>query len=302
MGKNNIKVIIIVVGIVLITMISTGMYFYYNNRESNNENSKPEPTATPVPTATPTPSATPTPVPTATPEPTPLPVAPEKKQKKISDCTNCELSVDESIKELYNSIFPVEYDSYGVRKGIDDNGEFIYHNTKQSFVKDIPNYTKMQLMIEYICGVWSGKEYQIEEEKFKEVYHQLFGKNTEYNYEDYNNGCDYMSKKGNIIELGSGECGDNSMIQIFRHLYKAEKNNNELYMYEKTAFNFNRGLYKDYEHNELISKDFDYDELLNNIWENNTFGEYEDKASTYKYTFKPNDDGTYYFYSVELVK
>ena len=58
MGKNNIKVIVIVLGIIAITAISTGVYFYYNNREDNSntgENNKPQPTVTPTPSTTPTP-------------------------------------------------------------------------------------------------------------------------------------------------------------------------------------------------------------------------------------------------------
>ena len=83
-------------------------------------------------------------------------------------------------------------------------------------------------------------------------------------------------------------------------MIKAEKTNNEIYLYEIVTSENEveeqstgvKHFYTDINQTTKIASNLTVDEVLK---------KYEDKLSQYKYTFKL-EDGNYYFYSVERVK
>ena len=200
---------------------------------------------------------------------------------------------------------------------IDDNDEkfgILYKNDKL-LIKDLPAEIRMGYVVDNFDleteaeygGVndYGVVKYIINNDKFKQKYFQLMGKDVNYEPVVYDYICPSPTiENGNIIFYHGG-CGgtwEPPLYKIFKKYTRAEKNNNEVYLYEKIAFvNINLvddssefDIYSDIEHTNLIANS------VKN--ENEIFSsKYINKFSEYKYTFKL-EDGNYIFHSVEKVK
>lgn len=106
-------------------------------------------------------------------------------------------------------------------------------------------------------------------------------------------GCSYIitynanDKMYRIQEVGGG---DLSVASIVNSYDKAEMNNDTLIFYEKVGFVYNNSL--------MSTPGSDATVLVNNVTLDNVL-DYKDKFTTYKYTFKKGNDGSYYFESME---
>lgn len=218
-----------------------------------------------------------------------------------------ELSISDSlVQELYSSIMF----GYGL------TNDYYYHNSSKTLVSDMKNYTKMYLtankwLKEYRnnpnSDVVESNDYTliVPEEQIKNVYYRIFGKDSVYSLNSSYNFCPIMSYEGaDKIKLSLACGGGTGLPKVVQNIIKAEKTENEIYIYENVAFlNYVEdnsdgrhvyNLYKDTEKTNLVAEKVvlvgDYNELVE---------QYQNKLDTYKYTFKSNGDGTYYFYSVE---
>lgn len=240
----------------------------------------------------------------------------EEKEDDHEDKTVTELSISDSVivKELINTYWLDYYE-----KSQQYNGKLFYHEKEKTLSSDLNNKIKMFIVAKNIkssnitpYSIENGgdsKIYYLTE--FEKIYKKLFGKDTQFLYESttsgdfrtcpgtelYNNNSDLVAI---LSACGSGTYGP-SPDMIKTKIEKAEKNvkNDEIYIYELVAYpkysdNHNEysdyTLYKDRELANYVSEKVDDLSLI------------KDKINTYKYTFKSNGDGTYYFYSVEIVK
>lgn len=221
--------------------------------------------------------------------------------------TNNIISLDVSssvIKETINNIIPWWYTH---------TSNYFYHKNDKMLASDISNGIKMELVLQKLVDELrnnpdkdvettnDGDNFIISEDKIIKVYKQLFG-SDKYEFTNYNDICPGARKlEDGRIEVGTA-CGGTGMATIITEIVNAEKNEEELYIYEVAGFLkyseeeneqgqslFN--LYKDGEYKNLIAEKIEFSDNIDSVL--------EDKLSTYKYTFKSNGDGTYHFYSVE---
>lgn len=174
-------------------------------------------------------------------------------------------------------------------------------------IKDLPAEIRMDYVVESFDLENDAKfdginKYTIDKDKFKNKYIELMGRNVNIELVNYDWKCPGATIDDNniIILMACGETWGPAY-QIYKKYTKAEKNTDEIYLYEKISIvdqnSFDESnkvdVYSDLEHNKLVA---------NNVEETEIFSsKYIDKFSEYKYTFKL-EDGNYIFYSVEKVK
>lgn len=159
----------------------------------------------------------------------------------------------------------------------------------------------------YLEGNISTKNYYFMKDSFVRKVENMYGNNITVEAQERIDGkdncsCDlnndyYYCRCGNsFTDIGYSES--------FVELDHFEQKNDELYVYVKHLF----GSYADVDSsgNELANvydkKDGKLLGEAHSLSNEIVFGNYRDKASIYKNTFKKNPDGTYYWYSIEPVK
>ncbi len=235
----------------------------------------------------------------------------ENIEKDESDNKVTILSTSDSlVQELYNSIMPEDYSF---------SSNLFYHDNSYLLASEIDIETRLELTASKWLEKNSdnpsgdvvvnnyGDEYIVPESQIKEIYKKLFG-DIEYEIVDTSTACPGIRRVStDTIGIGTA-CGGTGMLNIIQNVFQAEKSSDELYIYEKAAFTkylekeneqgaslYN--LYKDQIKSVLVAENFsiDYSVSSNDI----DLSSVLDKLDIYKYTFKSNGDGTYYFYSVE---
>ena len=196
-----------------------------------------------------------------------------------------------------------------------DSEEHLYKNNKVIFAdEDIT--LKLTIAATYISNLFMTDEYGYDcsngicgisytsEDKIKNAYYEIFGKDSKYNRSNfyvYNNCGTYSwSEENNRYEAkmsfgcGGAWCGIPMIKPAYAKLITSfSENRIEIYDY----FYYSEcegGYYSDYNKTNLITD--------SNISEEELFNNYTDKLGMYKYTFVDEGNGNYVFTSVERVK
>lgn len=147
------------------------------------------------------------------------------------------------------------------------------------------------------------------DEIVKQQIEKMYGPNKKYTNE--NSGA-YTYQNGCYSFAGGGSSA--SAPHKFSKVYKAEKSDKELYLYEKyiyvtlTSTSFDAPSYVSiYKYGDLTGKieDVNFNNTSDAIEYMNDEGlltKYENKSGEYKHIFKVNDSGNYYWYSTEPIK
>lgn len=185
----------------------------------------------------------------------------------------------------------------------------ILYKKDKLLIKDLPADIRMDYVIssfdlENEAEFDGVNKYTIYNDKFKEKYIELMGKNVNLELVSYDWKCPNPTFEDDNIIIMMG-CGGTwgPAYQIYKKYIRAEKVNNEIYLYEKIAVvdqnsldEFNKlDVYSDLEHNNLVANNVE--ETEKEIFSS----KYIDKYLEYKYTFKL-EDGNYIFYSIEKIK
>jgi len=192
-----------------------------------------------------------------------------------------------------------------------------YYRQNKLITEEFSDAIKIALIIRQYQKVLSestqnemGERTIFSEEVARYLYGRIFGKEAEYKYTVQNyiditskNGIwpDVIKNRDGIVVIGSGGIGGGYGLRpIIAKIFKAEKNQtkNEISIYQKVVFldvKYEIGkldIYTDYKFKNKVASDLKID------WDINYLDRVK-KADIYKYTFKANSDGSYYFYSVE---
>jgi len=164
----------------------------------------------------------------------------------------------------------------------------------------------------YVKGSKDSDWYAFKEETIKKYFNKFYGSDAEYkrieNFGTAVEGCHY-EKGYYLCEVGGGYAFVNGFAYAANRYIKTETVNDEKYIFEKhlqllylcdenCKEDYDSGylvIYKDSAKTEKLAK-IPYDEelgLSDEIWA---------QADVYKHTYKKNSDGSYYWYSIELVK
>lgn len=303
-NKNKGNVLLIIIIVLLVVLISIGgvlIYKSYSDIEQNNNNINND-------------------------------VNDKEENPNIDENNNSEnsnnkdenviknLNMDSDLVDMINKKIEffnrTEFD-YTLFDNIDDKFGILYKKDKL-LIKDLPAEIRMSYVVESFdlkteaefegINDYGVSKYIINEDKFKQRYFKLLGNDVNYEPVEYSYMCPGVSiENGNIITSVDG-CGGTwgPHYEIYKKYTKAEKNNNEIYLYEKIAFVNIK--FVDYSNDYDVSFDIYSDIKHSKPIANNVINEkeifsskYIDKFSEYKYTFKL-EDGNYIFYSVEKVK
>lgn len=169
------------------------------------------------------------------------------------------------------------------------------------------------------CGESLYIVFNIEKNQMDLIVNKYFGKDNLYEDTSINMGpcaveLRYNSNLG-IYKLYSGSsCGGNGSLiyGYYSKIINIEKNDKDIYLYEKVLYtNINTtdniSIVNIYDiddgtlvGNESYNSDFSIEEADKITYE--YFKKYDEKLREYKYTFKQDEEGDYYFYSIEMIK
>ncbi len=238
---------------------------------------------------------------------------------------------DEKISALISYIMNVYdnetemYGTYKVETGRNKVGLFYHKNDKQ-IIDNIDSNVKLEMLSskiynEYMKSLASSGVYEktFTKTEIDKLYHELFGShassikytsNTCPTLKEENDKVQVMSSCGNVI-------GPGFHYSILTQFYKAEKTNDELYLYQLVGYpkyddendtniphNIDDSfiIYKDY---DLTTKTSGTNTNLGTANENGGYNydltKIKSELDSYKYTLKL-ENGNYYFYSVEKEK
>lgn len=245
----------------------------------------------------------PTPTPTPTPEPT---------AKKLD--VNSDL-----VKNLYEDIMPINIENL-------ECGKYVYYNYDKFLSSELKNGEMIQLTAKKLVSSIHSGEKSVSKDTFDRTLKQLFGKDAVYSLDEYDSSNDTIitvSVDGNNVRIGKNpELGDLIANKKINMIISAEQDEekDEIYIYEKPIFAVatNVGYGKvynkcEYQEKNDVSKALanieleegttnwvsSFDQIFNKVKESETI---QSKLYTYKFIFKSNGNGTYYFYGVEKVK
>jgi hypothetical protein len=229
---------------------------------------------------------------------------------KSADLSN-ELKASFSLYNEYN---------YEKREEISQLESTPYYSYEEwDFDKCILNDNHSDEVYKLGCGEKLYLVFNITQAQIKKMVNSYFGDDN--NYVDqsvYDGTCTvelHFNSNTNMYKLytGGGCGGTGSLLYgYYSYITKIEEKDKEIYLYEKI-------LYASVENVEGISLAKTYDvkdgKLIgNDSYSDNftieevdkisydLFKKYDSDLREYKYTFKQNEDGNYYFYSIELVK
>ena len=167
-----------------------------------------------------------------------------------------------------------------------DNSNSLYLYLKDYNESNINDSIKLTMAYNYI----NKDEFSVDE--IKDAYIKLFGKDKNFK----NISFDYECKKfkyddiNNIYTLVNNECINTSSKEIMERLINTSKKNNKIVITTVV------GVY-DSKDKSLYNYKNVYDPIAVNINNNFNIKDYQNKLSTYKYTFIKNND-YYYFDSI----
>ena len=146
-------------------------------------------------------------------------------------------------------------------------------------------------------------------ENVKESYKKIYGPDSSYtdgDLKDSLNTCFVISNYDSTLKMYIEEtgCGFDSLKSVKRvsKKYKAEQNNDYLYVYEyiqsvvvrpESLDNIEKTVVYLLDHDDQETKQIDYKDYENTIYDMIN----KDEVDTYKWVFKKQSDGNYYFYS-----
>lgn len=224
------------------------------------------------------------------------------------------------------------YGYYDVNGGR-DKADLYYHKKNSQTAAELSNFHKNTILANELLNNYinDDESVQFSKSELDKIYHKLFGSQTKA-LDEYKNGCPSLKiTENNNYTFSSGNCGNlwspGYHTAIFTQFYKAEKTDNELYLYELVGYpkynNENNNdvlhwldndftLYKDYDltvktsgtNKNLFATNLKH-LYVNCGGDGSDYGydltKIKDELNTYKYTFKKNSDNSYYFYRVEKV-
>lgn len=228
----------------------------------------------------------------------------DKKETKKSEKLDIE---SKEVQELYYNA----NSHLGV--GIDEN----VYNKNELKVSDMTEDYKMSLaynLFKKDLTVKNEGQYTIEtisEEKLKESYEKLFGRDTYKKVNGFKLYCANFkyNDSNRIYESITGGCGGTSGFGKIDVITSATKYEDRIEIAAGVVFidAETTAMYKDFNKKNKI-KDLTEDEMTNtlgNTWESK-FGEFikenENKVAEYTYTFKLGKDGSYYYTGVKNTK
>lgn len=169
------------------------------------------------------------------------------------------------------------------------------------------------------CGEKVYLVFNINKEQMNTLINSVFGNDN--NYEDtnvYNGSCSvelhFNSITNNYKLYTGGGCGGTGSLLYgyYSYITSIEEKEKDIYLYEKILYTKvdNVGgisLAKTYDAeggklvgNDSYSDNFNIEEVDRVSYD--LFKKYDSDLREYKYTFKQDENGNYYFYSIELVK
>lgn len=226
----------------------------------------------------------------------------EKNESSDKDTSNVseELSINDSeVQKLYSYVtngLTATYDTF----------DYFYRQDKL-LATQMSDSDRLSLAAKLISEedkkTTSSAYVSVDEEVIKANYNLIFGSSIDYRRVDFQIGClpmEYNDETKTYVSTSDG-CGGAVEKAIESLLEKAVKTNDSIEIYERmfVIVTSDGSFYKDTELKEKlnISNDdvinTDYDQLIK---------QHMSELNQYKYTFKKDNSGNYYFYSAELVK
>ena len=221
-----------------------------------------------------------------------------------------ELSVSDSlVKNLYRKIVYCmdDYDNKGIYSDNDDDYKDIF-KAGNFYVSNMTDVERINLLAKVIMK--SEDIDKISAADFEKKFHEFYGSNIAYNYNDVKVGEDLgtlkVTKNGDNITLWTSGC-DLSSNTFKSKIVKAERDANGINIYVKVGFftsfkddtSFTIGFRgcKDSKCSTVVKTHFNADDADYSY--DDMFNEIIDSLNTYKVIYKTNSDGTYSFYGVE---
>lgn len=216
---------------------------------------------------------------------------------------------NELVKELYER---TQYGFFGC------GGEpyFLKYNIKvndQLLAENLSDSDKLNLVTENIElpvreDSETSKAY-LSEEQIESALKQVFGENYKFDKTKTteNISCGQFGYNSGRYEAnwfcgGTGPCGPTGK-HVLTEIYKAQQGNDYIDIYQVLAYDAVLELYEpNHELRTELYKDKERKELVVNRFEDSeSLSKYVEQLPQYKYSFKKDSAGNYYFYSIERV-
>ncbi len=177
--------------------------------------------------------------------------------------------------------------------------EDIYYKQDRLIINDLGEDFKMALAysrLDYTAINYKGDKISFKESDLKKSYQEVFGDLSNYQDQDFGYGCpkEIVYNEENDLYEYEHSCTFILTGGYENKLVEAKRYNDRVEIYEKVVF-FE---YDDESKEVIYYRDYEH----NSPFEQNKYDFNAEGISTYKYTFKKNSDGKYYFYSVEKQK
>lgn len=194
-----------------------------------------------------------------------------------------------------------------------------YSYEEFDFDKCILNDSHIDAAYKLGCGEKVYLVFNISKEQINTLINNIFGNDNNYKDTNVNDGpCSielhFNSTTNNYKLYTGGGCGGTGSLLYgyYSYITKIEEKEKEIYLYEKILYakvddvdSISIAKTYDVEDGKLIGNDsysdnFTVEEVDRISYD--LFKKYDSDLREYKYTFKQNEDGNYYFYSIELIK
>ena len=264
-----------------------------------------------------------------------------KKNNTSNQTTNEVKNLDINGSEIKKLTFPFKIGDY-IGPGLeivpfDFNVSEMNRNQKMTIVANLTKYNYYDIYDVEKMYLINGEPYNtyIEQSDMKSMYDKIFGVDNS----DYNDDTIQLVYRGmdcpsvpNLYDKSTNRywsysaCGQEREYDFYTKIYKAEQNNDEIYVYIKTFvryYDLDNFTYKYYNYSDLNPTNDGYKTPIDDnglsinkqIYEINNVNEINDiekiisesenkilseyDLDTYKFTFKKQSDGNYYVYSEE---
>lgn len=157
---------------------------------------------------------------------------------------------------------------------------------------------KSPVTTDYDLSMYGGEEFvQLDLLEVENVYYNLYG-DKKIEHKNIESCPQYIYDSKNQKYYGAAACGGTTNLSIESYIYKYTTKSDKLYAYVSLAIveadDQGTIVYTDYERQNK------YSNPINNLENIITIDNYKE-FSQYQYTFTKNDDGTYYFDSIEKI-